>query len=92
MASKILARLGIKAVLKLNSLGNKASMSEFKEKLANYAKAYENELCEDCKRRIATNILRVLDCKNEHCQSLLKDAPSVLDSLDNECKKDFRIS
>ena len=91
MASKILARLGIKAVLKLNSLGNKASMNGFKEKLANYAKAYENELCEDCKRRIATNILRVLDCKNEHCQSLLKDAPSVLDSLDNECKKDFEL-
>lgn len=89
MASKILAKLEIKATLKLNSLGNATSMNEFKEKLANYAKAYENELCEDCKRRISTNILRVLDCKNEHCQALLKDAPSVLDSLDAECKKDF---
>lgn len=91
LAKSILDELGIKATLKLNSLGNKASMSEFREKLANYANDFKGELCEDCARRINTNILRVLDCKNEHCQALLKNAPSVLDSLDTECKKDFEL-
>ena len=91
LAKRILDERGIKATLKLNSLGNKESMSEFKTKLASYAKNCANELCEDCARRINTNILRILDCKNEKCQALLKDAPSVLDSLDDECKKDFEL-
>lgn len=91
LAKRILDELGIKATLKLNSLGNKESMSEFKTKLASYAKNCASELCEDCARRINTNILRVLDCKNEHCQSLLKNAPSVLEALDSECRKDFEL-
>lgn len=91
LAKAILDELGIKATLKLNSLGNKESMSEFKAKLADYAKNCASELCEDCARRINTNILRVLDCKNEHCQSLLKNAPSVLEALDSECRKDFEL-
>ena len=91
LAKRILDELGIKATLKLNSLGNKESMSEFKTKLESYAKGCANNLCEDCARRINTNILRILDCKNEKCQALLKDAPSVLDSLDDECKKDFEL-
>lgn len=91
LAKSILDELGIKATLKLNSLGNKKSMSEFREKLASYTNGFKDELCEDCARRINTNILRILDCKNEHCGALLKNAPSVLEALDSECRKDFEL-
>ncbi len=34
-------------------------------------------LCDDCRRRIDTNILRVLDCKNETCKKIAATLPPV---------------
>ena len=42
-----------------------------------------------CERRKLTNPIRVLDCKNEHCQSLYVNAPKLIDHLCNGCKSDF---
>ncbi len=46
-------------------------------------------MCEDCNRRVFTNPIRVLDCKNEKCQSLLVDAPKITNNLCNSCNDDF---
>ncbi|HEX5711184.1 MAG TPA: ATP phosphoribosyltransferase regulatory subunit, partial [Sulfuricurvum sp.] len=46
-------------------------------------------LCEDCIRRKSTNPIRVLDCKNEHCQSLYVNAPKLIHNLCGECQSDF---
>ena len=48
-----------------------------------------DELCSTCKTRYERNPLRVLDCKEKHCQELVADAPSMLDLLCPDCKKHF---
>lgn len=88
MGAEILNRLGIKTTLKINSLGDSECMPLYKEKLVGFLKNLDG-LCDDCLRRIETNPIRVLDCKNEHCQMLLKNAPLITENLNETCKNDF---
>jgi histidyl-tRNA synthetase len=46
-------------------------------------------LCGLCQQRFEKNPLRVLDCKTQSCKDLLQNVPSVLDSLDDECRAHF---
>lgn len=87
--SKILNRLGIKTTLKINSLGDKESMNNYKNLLVNFLNSHKGELCEDCLRRINTNPIRVLDCKVDSCQNILKTAPLITENLGDEAKADF---
>jgi histidyl-tRNA synthetase len=34
-------------------------------------------LCEDCQRRMDSNVLRVLDCKVEGCKAIVRDLPPI---------------
>ncbi|MSN96823.1 histidine--tRNA ligase [Campylobacter sp. FMV-PI01] len=88
IGAEILNRLGIKTTLKINSLGDKECMPKYKAKLVEYLNSLDG-LCQDCLRRIDTNPIRVLDCKNENCQNLLKNAPLITENLNDECQKDF---
>ncbi|WP_458701663.1 histidine--tRNA ligase [Sulfurospirillum sp. 1307] len=80
--------LGIKYKLLINSLGCPVCMPPYRENLVNFLDKTEG-LCEDCQRRKVLNPIRVLDCKNEHCQSLLTNAPRLLDNLCSTCSDDF---
>ncbi len=64
-------------------------MYAYKENLIKHLTNFREELCEDCNRRISTNPIRVLDCKNEKCQLLLHNAPKITTSLCNSCDSDF---
>ena len=48
-----------------------------------------DQFCADCQVRYERNPRRMFDCKNEHCLELLKDAPSILESLCDECTRHF---
>jgi len=89
MISDILNKLGIGYRLQLNSLGCKECMPTYRENLVSFIESVENEICEDCKRRKTTNPIRVLDCKNEKCQTLYKNAPKLIDNLCSTCNEDF---
>ncbi|RBQ30883.1 histidine--tRNA ligase [Arcobacter sp. FW59] len=89
LIKEILDFFGIGFTLKLNSLGCKECMPSYKENLVKHISTFVNELCEDCNRRILTNPIRVLDCKNEKCQSLLINAPKITNNLCNSCNSDF---
>ncbi len=86
---EILEYFGIGFTLKLNSLGCVECMPQYKNNLVNHLNSFKSELCEDCNRRVDTNPIRVLDCKNEKCQTLLKDAPKITNSLCSSCDSDF---
>ena len=58
-------------------------------KLKSYIKPNLSSMCDDCKKRYDKNPLRVLDCKVETCQEILKDAPMILDNLCDDCKNSF---
>ncbi|WP_304342416.1 histidine--tRNA ligase [Campylobacter ureolyticus] len=87
IGAEILKRLNIKTTLKINSLGDKNCMPIYKEKLVKFLSS--QTLCDDCQRRIKTNPIRVLDCKNESCQKALQSAPLITENLNDECKSDF---
>jgi len=89
MISQIFNELGIGFDLQINSLGCTDCMPTYREDLVGYLTNIKDELCEDCQRRIDTNPIRVLDCKNEHCQSLLTDAPKLIGNLCECCDTDF---
>lgn len=89
MLAQILAKLDIKAKLKLNSLGCEKCLPEFRAKFLEFVSA-KSDFCEDCKRRKELNPIRMLDCKNEHCQGLLAGAPALKECLCAECQSDFK--
>ncbi|MBV5279062.1 MAG: histidine--tRNA ligase [Campylobacteraceae bacterium] len=88
MLKEIFEALGISYKLEINSLGCPTCMPPYRTALVGFLDGLEG-LCEDCERRKITNPIRVLDCKNEHCRSLLRTAPLLLENLCDVCSSDF---
>lgn len=78
--------IGIKTMIHINSLGCKDCRPLYHTVLAAYYKPKKSQLCEDCRRRLAKNPLRLLDCKERTCKELRDSAPQLVDSLDDDCK------
>jgi histidyl-tRNA synthetase len=80
--------LGLTGVsVEINSVGTPAVRAEFREMLLGFLRPIKDQLCSDCQARMERNPLRVLDCKVD--QDKFTDAPSILDSLDEECSTHF---
>lgn len=77
------------AELQINSLGCKECRPGYKTGLLKFLETRNDKLCLDCRRRLNTNPLRVLDCKTEGCKEAAKDAPSILDNLCPGCLTHF---
>ncbi|MGV7960704.1 histidine--tRNA ligase [Photorhabdus tasmaniensis] len=75
--------------LELNSIGSLAARASYREALVAFLEQHKDKLDEDCKRRMYSNPLRVLDSKNSEVQQLLNDAPELFDYLDAESKEHF---
>ncbi len=89
VAIKIVERFGITNLkVKLNSIGCRVCRPNYKKALIEALKPHYEELCEDCKRRLYTNPMRVLDCKKES-QDLKNSLPKISDYLCDECRKHF---
>jgi len=89
MIGDIFDALGIGYELKINSLGCPSCMPQYREQLISFLTTCHDQLCEDCNRRIQTNPIRVLDCKNESCQALLINSPKLINHLCETCQSDF---
>ncbi len=88
LAKEILDSFNIPYSLKINSLGCPECTPSYRQKLIEFLQNHD-DICEDCKRRRTTNPIRVLDCKNEACQAIYKEAPKLTDHLCNSCHSDF---
>jgi histidyl-tRNA synthetase len=75
--------------LEINSLGSSQARANYKEALVSYLSERKSALDEDSLRRLKSNPLRVLDSKNPQVQEAIKDAPSLIDYLDEESKEHF---
>jgi histidyl-tRNA synthetase len=84
-----LARLGVRAELRLNTVGDATCRPPYLADLKAYLVSHRGELCSDCKDRIERNPLRVLDCKVESCQPVLDRAPRLLERLCDGCRAHF---
>ncbi|ENM5834655.1 histidine--tRNA ligase [Vibrio metoecus] len=91
MTARLWRELGIAehVRLELNSIGSLEARANYRSALIEYLEQYQNVLDEDCKRRMYTNPLRVLDSKNPDVQAILGDAPQLSDYLDAESKQHF---
>jgi len=90
MAMYLFENIGLHDLnLNLNSLGCLQCRPQFKEGLKGYLANRTDHLCTDCRRRADTNPLRVFDCKVEGCNQVVSDAPSILQSLCQECQDHF---
>ncbi len=76
--------------IKINSLGCKNCRSIYRKKLQDYYKKVSGKICKDCRQRMSSNPLRLLDCKDENCQAIKNQAPTMLDYLCQSCRNHFR--
>lgn len=92
LADDYLKSLGIvDAELQINNIGCPKCRAEYNKALRDFAHKNQTKLCEDCKKRMDINPLRMLDCKNESCQKLFEKAPVLKDFLCDECKAHFDV-
>ena len=73
----------------INTLGDEESRNNYRDALVKYLKPHINELCDDCKERFNTNPLRILDCKVDADNEILKNVPKIIDYLNKESKERF---
>ncbi len=92
IAYYILKNLGLRnLVVKINSLGIPEVRENYKNVLRDYLKDKKDKLSEDSRKRFDTNILRIFDSKIEVDQQIMKDAPLLIDYLDEQSKNDFDV-
>jgi histidyl-tRNA synthetase len=91
MTARLWRELGIdKHVrLELNSIGSTEDRANYRTALVAFLEQHIDVLDEDCKRRMHTNPLRVLDTKNPDVQAILGDAPRLSEYLGEESKQHF---
>lgn len=88
IAKALFDRLGLDSlVLNINSIGCPVCRKEYNKALKAYYSERVDSLCETCRGRLEKNPLRILDCKEEKCIEINKDAPVITDYLCDDCKK-----
>lgn len=82
--------IGLKGIkVNINSLGDKESRDNYREALIKHFEPAIDNFCDDCKERFKKNPLRILDCKVDCDNELMKTAPKTIDYLNEESKKHF---
>ncbi|MBR6754218.1 MAG: histidine--tRNA ligase, partial [Clostridia bacterium] len=85
-----LTGLGLKNLcVHINSIGCPECRPKYHQKLKEYLGERLSQMCPTCQERFAKNPLRILDCKEEKCKAIVKDAPSILDCLCEDCGSHF---
>lgn len=92
MGTRLWNALGVQQqiTLEINSLGSVESRTAYRERLVDYFSAHTDDLDADSRRRLTTNPLRILDSKAAPMQPVIREAPSILDHLDDESAAHFR--
>ena len=86
----LLRNLGIvRYELQLNSIGDRACRPGYIEKLNAWLDDHADLLDDEARQKRATSPLRVFDVKNARLRAALADAPTIGDSLCDECAEHF---
>ena len=75
--------------LEINSLGSSGDRAAYKPILLKFLSQQKSLLCANCRRRMETNPLRVLDCKVPDCRAATESAPRLTDHLSPHARTHF---
>jgi histidyl-tRNA synthetase len=90
MANAVTRKLGINNYdLLINSIGCPDCREKYILELKKFYNDNINDLCEDCKKRLVRNPLRLLDCKNEKCVALKSKAPLITSFICESCMEHY---
>ena len=91
IAYNFFRELQINVQIQINSIGCKECRNQYLTKLLNFYKerGKRSKLCNDCKKRLVKNPLRLLDCKEDACIKMREEAPQIVDSLCDGCRDHF---
>jgi len=78
------------AQLEINTLGTAESRKIYRSALVDFYQSNRDSLDEDSLRRLEKNPLRILDSKNAAVIELNRNAPDILDYLDDESSDHFQ--
>lgn len=91
VALAFLESLGFKNLtLKINSLGDNSCRPAYLKALRDFLKNSKKSFCAQCRIRQKDNPLRIFDCSVETCKEAMKDAPQILDYLNDPCRDHFK--
>ena len=88
----LLKKIGLSNInLSINSIGDITDRKQFITALHKYYKdsGWAKNNCADCNKRISTNALRILDCKNVKCKNQINTSPNIMDFLSEKNLKHF---
>ncbi len=80
-----------KGIVQINSMGCPHCRPMYRKLLSTFYKNRAREVCQDCRKRLGVNVLRLLDCKEEKCAITRANAPQIVDSLCEECHNHFKV-
>ncbi len=88
---RLFENLGIKNhVVHINTIGDATSRAQYIRALKDYYRPRLRKVCAQCKEKYKRNALRLLDCSEEVCKEFIKEAPQILDFLDDTSRKHFK--
>ncbi|MBT6034677.1 MAG: histidine--tRNA ligase [Candidatus Jacksonbacteria bacterium] len=89
IAHTILKELGIETSIQVNSVGSPEARAEYNKVLKTYLKTHKSAAVKEALERYSKNLLRILDSKDPEIQSILEEAPQLIDYLDDDCRAHF---
>lgn len=91
LAFRVVKELGLKDIeFQVNSIGVPESRKRYEKALVRFLESQRTKLCQNCRERLETNPMRILDCKEDKCIQLTSQAPQALDFLDDESRAHFK--
>lgn len=91
LASRVVRDLGLKNIeFQVNSIGTRESRRDYERVLIKFLESQRHKLCQNCRDRLISGPLRILDCKEDKCVQLTSGAPQSVDYLDDESRAHFK--
>jgi histidyl-tRNA synthetase len=91
LLSDLLDALGVRARLRLASLGSPETRAAYREVLASYLRAHSDELSTEVRERIELNPMRAFDSADTRTRATMEKAPKLLDRLAAEDAEHFAV-
>lgn len=91
LAHRVVMSIGLKNFqFQINSIGCAKCRKDYQNLLISYLESRKQKLCQDCRRRLDTTPLRVLECKEDKCAQVAANAPQTVDHLCPACHQHFK--